>query len=650
MRWRLVAYQNKNAYPVSAKADEATPVIVDRGVVSISISRAKSNPEGIATVTLVGKLSPAIFHGNWVIIRSKVGEFTKVPQDGGTGGLADSQSALKRASVNGGTKPNPIFVEGLPRFIGQIDSVESTYHVDPASGLVTRSHTVRIREWSHVFRQTIKYDLFDLSQQVAQTPYASIQTAPAALQRGSINPDPKTSLQAIAKSVTNPFEYVAIALAMVSGISKSAASRVTAANATSEMQKALDAATFYSNIATRMPAIPKALLTDMGLGSKADPDRPFAAEESFALVLLGNQKPGIGGTSLDFTTSRSPSANQTNPPGTFDGIFSSDAEIKNSFKVPQDRPVMFGSLADFSQEFDLWELIAARSDPDVNELFTDIWYHQDLDTVVGRPVLVMRDKPFLLDQIRENIGDLSKQWSSFDDLPKVYIPSEFIQGIATNSTFVSSPNYTRVNVRDPLMRTESNVITTAQVAGRAINSAAQARYGGIFYAVDSPYFAQVGSTQEAYKFNGPDWYTDLSKLMQGWYGVRIYFPSGQITLKDNNIPIMVGCNIVFNVGKDVTCVAHVDSVAFTHQVSPRGDRLSTTTVGFSYLAGYENGKAFVLGSETVQDLFVPSKAEIPKLYSNLLGVFGKKLSGTETAKTAGKAIAELRKLEKQFLG
>ena len=281
MRWRLVAYQNQNPYPSRDDNDSSVfPIIVEQGVVSISITRAKNNPEGIANVTFVGPLNAAIFHGNWVIIRSKVGEFTKDPRNGGTSGLAPSASSIKKASTNGGVTPNPLYVEGLPRFIGQIDSVQSTYQVDPATGLVSRSHAVRIREWSHVFRQTIKFDLFDLSQQVATTPFASIQSASSVLQSGSISPDPTASLQAIAKSVTNPFEYVAIALAMVSGISKNAAERVTSAN--SEIQKALNAATFYSNIATKMPSIPKALLTDMGLGTKADPDRPFAADESFA--------------------------------------------------------------------------------------------------------------------------------------------------------------------------------------------------------------------------------------------------------------------------------------------------------------------------------------------------------------------------------
>lgn len=650
MRWRLVVYKNTNPYPISASADEATPTIVERGVVSLSITRSKNNPEGMTNVTMVGKLDPAIFHGNWVIIRSKVGDFTKSTGEGG-GILSQG------ATVN---------VEGIPRFIGQIDTVESTYSADPASGLVTRVHSIRIREWSHVFRQTIKFDLFDLAQQINPSAFASVTSAAAVIARGSISPDAQKNLETIAKAITNPFEYVTIALAMVSGINKGASSKAVANNGT--LQNALNAAAFYSNIATRMPAIPKSLLLDMGLGSEADPERPFASDESFALVLLGNQAPGIGsnnpvsGAGLTAATAginKALSSIGTGksqelgvvptfsdaPAGTFNGVFSSEKEITNSFKIPQDRPVMYGALADFSQEFDLWSLISTRCDPDINEIFTDIWYHESDGKIIGRPVLVMRDKPFLLDQVREKIGELENQWTSFDDLPKVYIPFSLIQDIKTTSTFNGAPNYNRVNVRDPIIRDDSTVVAQAQVLGRSVNNAAQTRYGGIFFSVDSPFFAQAGSNPPKSYDLDTSWYGDIGKLMQGWYGTRFYFPSGQITLKDNNIPIMVGCNIVFNVGKNATYVAHVDGVSFSHQVGGRGDRVSSTTVAFSYLSVYEDEQALIMGPESVQDLFVKSTVDLPA-FGGPLGAFVSKLGGDETIREAQKAVAAARKLEK----
>ncbi len=647
----MVVYKNTHPYPVSVAADEAIPTIVERGIVSLSINRNKSNPEGVANVTLVGRLDPAIFHGNWVIIRSKVGDFAKL-SGGGGGGLVPSVG-------NKSPKVDPFNVQGIPRFIGQIDSVESSYSADHASGLITRVHTIRIREWSHVFRQTVKFDLFDLAQQINPSAFTSVAAAAATISTGSVFPDAQKNLETIAKSVTNPFEYVTIALAMVSGISKGASQKAARGNDT--LQSALDTASFYSNIATRMPAIPKSLLSDLGLGSEADPEKPFAAEESFALILLGNQAPGIGadesssGSLLSAATSvvkqALPSlgigrANETGvvptfpdaPPGTFNGVFSSEKEITGSFKIPQDRPVMYGSLADFSQEFDLWSLISTRCDPDINEIFTDIWYHETDGKIIGRPVLVMRDKPFLLNQVRRQIGELRNKWTSFDDLPKVYIPFSLIQDFKTSSTFNGAPNYNRVNVRDPMLRDDSTLISQAQVLGRSVNQAAQTRYGGIFFSVDSPFFAQAGSNPpDEYEFDST-WYGDIGKLVQGWYGTRFYFPSGQLSLKDNNIPIMVGCNIVFKVGNEATYVAHVDGVSFSHQVSARGDRSSSTTVSFSYLAGYEDGQAFIMGAESVQNLFVKSKADVP--------AFGGPLSALVGSLGIDDAIPKLRAAER----
>lgn len=515
------------------------------GITNIAISRSKGSPDGECTLTAIGPLHPSLIGGSWVVVST--------------------------ASVTNG-KPKYIM-----RFIGQIKSVDVTYSVE-ASALQTTMSQISVREWSYGLRVPVRYDI--LSLQAAQSQQFLNQNV--ALRASNLAQGQKnisTALDEVMLQSFDPFQVAELVLKLVGAVNSDDIEQKVE-NVNGDFIK-------FPKLAIQMPSIPTAILQRLGLKIK-DPKSPFSS--GFVKVLSGIQSEKVEND------------------GTWNGIWKDTSideykeVLEEGYKKLSVRPKIPGIGTLLQSGASAWDILNQFTENTLNESYTDMLYEEDeTGDIVGKPVLVVRDKPFLLKTLKDNPPiELANQfsggqpdlngWTLYDDIPRLFIPNEQIAGFRLNNNIVNSYNYIRVDYQTPAM-SDNLTFAKSALAGVCRLGKQMERFGGnegfaktIYMGVsnlrDENPNAQSAPNITVNYFE--QYFGIIKGLFTLWHAYDYRMAKGQMTIKDDNIPVSVGTNITFDIGNYKLC-AHVDSINYTYQIEQDGLEQSVGVIQFSRL-------------------------------------------------------------------
>jgi hypothetical protein len=511
------------------------------GVYSVVINRSKGKPDGDCSIGIAGPLPPKFYVGAWCIVSS----------------TNDKSGA------------------SLTRFIGQIENIDVSYNVSDSGNLYMQS-SIKVREWSSMLNMLVKYDVMSVAYQLAQT-----DTGQASLLSNLLGAAKKTfdvptaaeaasweEAKALYEKAFNPYEFAHVVLKVIGALNKEDGLE-RSYNAIKEP---------LPNIATTAPYIPESVLSRLGIKKKGAGANPY--ESGFMRVITGIQSEPIYSD------------------GNWNGVFSSPnidgviANYKEGYKKSPIKPLTMGLQVTLGHGASAWDLLSTQCDNSINEVYTDFLYEEDGNkNIVGKPVIVVRNKPFLLRKIQKNLiqginiqADLSS-FPVYDDLPRHRVETDSIIVFRLNSTFLNSPNYIRISYQ-PQGVVNKTGEPAALAAGLVRLDSEMKRFGGNEYEVSigytntenlNPKDAQPQNTGTVI-----DWFKQVKSLAQAWYSYGYRMATGVLTLKENNLPISVGNNIQFTFGS-FEVVAHVESVSFDFQIGPDGLQSNTTTLTLTHI-------------------------------------------------------------------
>lgn len=567
-RWEVILFSYADSIP-SNTISKVNVFSGNKGVVSIGIARSKASVQNTANIQVVGDLNPAYTIGNWVIIKSKVGKF-------------DSQKKHKKF-----TNISPLD-EGVVRFIGQITTVESNYSV-AGNGLLTKRATIHIREWSSVLNIPVRIDSYAFSSYFFQT---AASNGRLGLMRGALkNNGNEISIEDLAKDVLDPFTSASLVLAIIGGLNTDKISGVDLQESLGKYKGLIN----LSSLTSRMPKIPQELLDYLELPSSVKSGQPFST--GFVNALVGVSKPDKN----QKTAALEKYGQENIDKGSFSGYFNNYSKLKDLYKNYTDRPVSSNFLASLGKGASAWNLIQQQLDLTTNEAFTDIWYFKtDSGAVTSVPMIVLRDKPFALKSLLETPENKLKStnWTAFDDVPRVFVSDMFIQTLSTNSSFFNSPNYIEPQFQSGevgSVRGDSPQALYAKAVHRIIDNPAIDRFGTIEHYWNTIYSSPTTKEGKKGEVVNVDWFEDAKKLMYYWHTLNYRFGNASLTMKDNDLRIMVGCNISFPMGENVLC-GQVESISWNFGIDMSGAASTTTNVQLSYLCRVnEDGSLGLIG-------------------------------------------------------
>jgi hypothetical protein len=579
-RWDIILFDYVDDIPTPDTPDVEVHS-GNRGVISIGISRSKASVQNTASIEVAGDLHPAYSIGNWIVIKSKVGKFIEKDEK------FTEVSPLK---------------EGLIRFIGQITTIENNYSVQ-GSGLLTKRATVHIREWSSLLNIPVRIDANSISSYFSQT-----QEALGRLNFiGATQKTPIVNIAELAQKLIDPFMGAGMVLSIIGGLNTDAETGASLGADLGEYEKVVG----ISRLTSRMPSLPQPLLEYLELPESTKSNNAFAT--GFTNTLLG-----VMYANSTFEASKAGAlenyGKEQRDPKSFNGYFKSYGQLKSMFSNYQDRPVKSNFLSSLGQGSSAWSLIQEHIDTTINEAFTDIWYFKtESGATTSLPMIVLRDKPFALKAFLTDPENQIKhtKWTAFDDLPRVFVDDSMIQSVSTTNSFFTSPNFIMPQLQTGEVGSSrsddpTTVLTTA--VHRIIDEGAINRFGTIEHYWNTVYSAPTSKSSEKGTVYIP-WFEDTKKLMYYWHALSYRFGDARLLIKDNNLPIMVGCNMSFPMGKNVLC-GHVESVSWSFSIGMDGTASTSTNVQLSYLCKVkDDGELTLIGPAGFTDLFDPELAD-----------------------------------------
>jgi len=579
-RWDIILFDYVDDIPTPDTPDVEVHS-GNKGVISIGISRSKASVQNTVSIEVVGDLHPAYSIGNWIVIKSKVGKFIEKDEK------FTEVSPLK---------------EGLIRFIGQITTIENNYSVQ-GSGLLTKRATVHIREWSSLLNIPVRIDANSISSYFSQT-----QEALGRLNFiGATQKTPIVNIAELAQKLIDPFMGAGMVLSIIGGLNTDAETGASLGADLGEYEKVVG----ISRLTSRMPSLPQPLLEYLELPESTKSNNAFAT--GFTNTLLG-----VMYANSTFEASKAGAlenyGKEQRDPKSFNGYFKSYGQLKSMFSNYQDRPVKSNFLSSLGQGSSAWSLIQEHIDTTINEAFTDIWYFKtESGATTSLPMIVLRDKPFALKAFLTDPENQIKhtKWTAFDDLPRVFVDDSMIQSVSTTNSFFTSPNFIMPQLQTGEVGSSrsddpTTVLTTA--VHRIIDEGAINRFGTIEHYWNTVYSAPTSKSSEKGTVYIP-WFEDTKKLMYYWHALSYRFGDARLLIKDNNLPIMVGCNMSFPMGKNVLC-GHVESVSWSFSIGMDGTASTSTNVQLSYLCKVkEDGELTLIGPAGFTDLFDPELAD-----------------------------------------
>lgn len=554
--WTVEVYPFKVADPVDAIGSdigaslgtlepevfttEASPgkKSIAKGIRSISVSRDKNSPNGVCDITLQGPCPRSAVNGSWVVVSTAIGS------------------------------------NAVPRFVGQIYASETSY-MTQKSGLVSLKTTLKVREWSSALTMTVRFNPTSILAALREkTPDATavgqLLTAVSVAQNKNITSE---KLSELFTELFSPYQFAQVALQLV--------------GACSSLDLSPNVESFklapYAEIATSMPAVPKALLDRFNVDPSVSPNNPFSPEgkRGFVDLISGYQNEPVLAS------------------GTWDGAFPEggiEAYKKTFVKDDKAKPRSVGTTALSQMEFRAWDLITKWTEPTVNETFTDFYYEKatvnNEQILTARPVIVVRNKPYLIEEL-ENLAEtklgvepLKQDWARYEDVPRVFIDDAAIVGMRIHSTFINSFNYILPKITPALT---SQKLATAQAAamGAVDLKPFQRRWGGI---PDYSEFSYLGGQYLQ------DYIKEVKMLMACWHAFNYRMASGMLILKPTKALISLGMNVQFKFG-DRILLGQVEAIDMQMTVTDAGNVESQMMVRLDRIVKVVEGelKTFAMG-------------------------------------------------------
>jgi hypothetical protein len=404
--------------------------------------------------------------------------------------------------------------------------------------------------------------------------------------------DAYTKITDILKNSYDPFELAQIVLLLVGSIAAEDVSEI----ANNEALKKVGTFSYAP------PGIPTTLINRLAIPDLEPASAYDAFQYKFVKVVTGlHSRP-----------------DSILPEDGWDGIFPSYDTLKdyasfmksNYEQVKNWRPKTngMGILATLGKS--AWTLLNEYCDNASHEVFSDLWYFYDQDeseekyAVKAQPVIVVRDKPFLLslyegskslasfgaESIKlpsTDVGSVSsdvlwRAWSRFDYVPRIKIPSSVIVGVSINQTI----NDTATLITADFIGADASARAAALSAGIKRNSYAAKRFGTNEFRRSSLFLpAATANVAATGKIIGDgytaekaaDYYKTIADLWNFWYGEKYRMPDMVLHIRDDSFAIVVGFNIMFEIG-NATFVGHVSDYATNTIVSGNGAVTQDTTI------------------------------------------------------------------------
>lgn len=541
----VLASKTAKAIPQLAKTiglQEAAIDLAGYGVTAVAINRSKSSPDGECNITVVGPLPKDMNPGSWVIVST----------------ISKDQNGQPKY---------------LMRFIGQIFAIDVNYSIDE-SGLRSTSSQVKVREWSYAYRVPVRYDIISLeSSSLSANAFESTVGSKILSGPKSQASNAYQDLNQLLSAAFDPYTFAHVMLQMIGAINQN---DILPEAVKKQVQKLPD-------LAVTMPSIPQAVLERLGI-QNADPQNPFAS--GFVKVVTGLLQSG--------TYNKQP----------WDGIWKSPSidDIANKMKTAaqnmKDKPFVSGLGALLQQGVPAWDILNNLCENTINEVFTDMWYEPGQNgTIVGRPVLVVRDKPFLIKTLRDNPPKQLKkaelgEHTLYDNIPRVFIPSEQIRNFRINNNVINSPNYIRASY-SPIVG-DRLADAKAALAGVVKLDPEMRRFGGNFEEFTVRYngmnYDRDTSSFKLTPNSGPealvDYFERMKNLFTLWHAYDYRMANGILILKDDNIAISLGMNVQFQIG-NYTLVGHVEQVEYSYNILQNGLEETSTMVSIRRICKVE---------------------------------------------------------------
>jgi hypothetical protein len=496
------------------------PPVKFKGITSIGFTRSKDSAASPCQMTVQGRLSPNMKLGAWVIVYSV---------------LRSKNQAKNR----------------LPKFVGQVCNISTSYQSNPATGTLTQSHDITIREWSSSLHSEIRFSPTSFMQALDATSAAGAVQA-LGVSTGSVKI--QDLLQGIGATF-NPYEFAEVVLSVAGAMNDVDKSPTVVA---------LKIADKYPEIASGLPDMPKELLEALGVSTTSGIG--VQSQTGFSGVSF------IGGVlSESFKND-----------GSWSGLLTKDDfdKYKKSYLKDWEHIPSSYQIASFIQtgSFSAWNLLVSACEPAINECFTDMLFVQDGNKIVAKPTIFLRCKPFL-SRYAEDLAKLVYKaedpqfFSYYDDLPRTEIGSAYIQDLQVTSTITASPNYYQTSISNALTDKKSAQATQI-AAGFLYNKNYQKRWGGI------PTYPDATYTSVSQSGDVTEYQAAIAAFTTGMSAFDYRTPSATMMLKSPQIPLSVGANVQFKIRK-YTIVAHVESITEKAVVTPEGLLISNFSIRLS---------------------------------------------------------------------
>jgi hypothetical protein len=590
---------------------------VSNGLVSLSFARSKAKVSGPCSATVVGPLPGHTRIGNWVMI-----------------------SMLSNTTAGG--------LKYITRFIGQIHTINTKYSTTE-NGAIVQVSTINIREWSSLLEMPVKFDISSFSQTENSI---QLMTVAEAIQGSLTGATSYETLKESVSQILNSYTAAQVFLALVGCMNNNNMPNELKENGTSSFKVGL-----------RLPEMPQSLIDRLQMKNVS---QKTAFQDGFVTVISGIQTESSGnfdnGVFLSSSDNLRSAAAALMGGGSFLENSNGVTEYQKIFNKDENHKLLpnSASLKTLSQigNVTIWKMIEDYCDPNLNEMFTDIYYTETTGgsnaTIVAQPVVVVRAKPYRTDAAESILGsdlitnNIYKSFPKYEDVPTVEISQSLIVDMSISNTINDSPTYFSAGCNGQVDSSEDaqqNAISTI----KAVKHVAEMdRFGGNWKVMSSDYFAGVDAL---------DWQDARIALGRVWYGLDYRTPSGSLVIKDSGLPISVGFNLSWtlpivpsdrkeslpgltsamnmlkkpnNDENFIKVVVQVESISTTFRVNPDGSRSTQTTIGFSRMMGVGlEGNLYFLPSAAFGNIFnTPLAEEATKapLISGI-GDFAKSLEG-----------------------
>lgn len=548
LRRNFTSLINDNIKGVFNGSKNPEVVKVSTGLTNLSFQRSKGNPASTCKMSIKGSTPEDMKVGSWVVV-SSVSNI----------GLSDEQTVV--------------------RFIGQVFDVETSYGVNQ-EGLLTTTTQVFVREWSWALTTPIEYHVYSIAYDVARTGNASaiggvLQSSVDLDQTGTSGEksyrNVKKKLSDFFKKSFEPFEFAQSIMAILGMMQD------TDYLESMNIKKDEGFLASSRNFAVTAPSIPPKVLERLGISGVAASSAPFSG--GFLNVVSGV-----------FT-------NPVKNNGDWNGVFDQNGiqELKDKLRedyessAQKQRPRLNSYPAIAQTSMTAWDLINRYSDSSFYESYTDMWYEKDPTKqghVIGKPVFVNRDKPFLLkgmlDQPWVTDRSLLDIWSKYEYIPRIRIDNAAITTFNIGNSSKNSPNYIRITALPGIYQKEVPD-TIAGVAGTVRLDPEMRRFGGKSQTVPTAFLAF--DTENENSVNQPGnksfmsrWFATLKDVFRSWFSYDYRLGSGQLNLKNHNSILSVGFNAQFKIG-EFDLVGHIEGYSINYRVGE--NNLGTTNIQVS---------------------------------------------------------------------